>query len=194
MSNGIYLIQENGELVKMTKTRYDSEDYFQAMLERYPDLLAGDQVDPQDPRRWLFVAREVSVHDYENVTGRWSLDHLFLDQDGIPTFVEVKRSTDHRIRREVVGQMLDYAANGTRYWTVEKLRQSAAETAEDIGTNLNKEIVNLLDDSEESAIEAFWDTVEGNLKEGRIRLLFVAEEKLAGSVLAFQPSFTNPSH
>jgi len=45
---------------------------------------------------------------------RWSADHLFLDQDAIPTFVEVKRSTDTRIRREVVGQMLDYAANAIR--------------------------------------------------------------------------------
>jgi hypothetical protein len=30
----------------------------------------------------------------------------------VPTLLEVKRSSDTRIRREVVGQMLDYAANG----------------------------------------------------------------------------------
>ena len=53
---------------------------------------------------------------------RWSLDHLFLDQEGIPTLVEVKRGTDTRIRREVVGQMLDYAANAIVYWPVEELR------------------------------------------------------------------------
>jgi len=46
---------------------------------------------------------------------RWDLadgvlDHLLLDQDGIPTFVECKRASDTRIRREVVAQMLDYAA------------------------------------------------------------------------------------
>jgi len=38
-----------------------------------------------------------------------------LDQDAIPTIVEVKRSTDTRIRREVVGQMLGYAANAVVY-------------------------------------------------------------------------------
>ena len=38
----------------------------------------------------------------EDGAGRWSVDHLFLDQDAIPTLVEVKRSTDTRIRREVV--------------------------------------------------------------------------------------------
>ena len=47
----------------------------------------------------------------EDGGGRWSLDHLFLDQDANPTLVEVKRSTDTRIRREVVGQVLDYVAN-----------------------------------------------------------------------------------
>jgi hypothetical protein len=34
-----------------------------------------------------------------------------FDQNAVPTLVEVKRSSDTRIRREVVGQMLDYAAN-----------------------------------------------------------------------------------
>ena len=50
------------------------------------------------------------------------MDHLFLDQDSIPTIVEVKRSTDTRIRREVVGQLLDYAANAVVYWPVERLQ------------------------------------------------------------------------
>ncbi len=40
----------------------------------------------------------------------------------IPTLVEVKRSTDSRIRREVVGQMLDYAANAVMSPPVEEIR------------------------------------------------------------------------
>jgi len=52
----------------------------------------------------------------------WFVDHLLIDQDGIPTLVEVKRSTDTRIRREVVGQMLDYAANAVVYWPVETIK------------------------------------------------------------------------
>ena len=38
------------------------------------------------------------------------MDHLYIDQNAWPTLVEVKRSKDTRIRREVVGQMMDYAA------------------------------------------------------------------------------------
>jgi hypothetical protein len=34
-----------------------------------------------------------------------------VDEAGVPTLVEVKRSSDTRARREVVARMLDYAAN-----------------------------------------------------------------------------------
>jgi hypothetical protein len=52
----------------------------------------------------------------------------------VPTLVEVKRSSDTRIRREVVGQMLDYAANAVVYWPLERLRATfeASEGAEDV--------------------------------------------------------------
>jgi hypothetical protein len=72
------------------------------------------------PARCLLLPRKV--------VWRWSLDHLFLDQDGVPTLVEVKRGTDTRIRREVVGQMLDYAANGVVYWPLETIRASFGNT------------------------------------------------------------------
>src|SRR3954447_8360768 len=55
-------------------------------------------------------------------------EQLFVDQDGIPTLVEVKRSSDTRLRREVVGQLLDYAANAVLYWPVEKIRAQFEQT------------------------------------------------------------------
>src|SRR5262249_30776823 len=66
---------------------------------------------------------------------RRSLDHLYLDQDAIPTLVEVKRSQDTRIRREVVGQMLDYASNAVVYWPVEEIRKQFEKTCEISGKN-----------------------------------------------------------
>jgi hypothetical protein len=116
VSGGVYLIQQDGKLVEMGEEPYDSEDLLQTLLVEHPNLLAGDQIDNDEPRRWLLVGREVSLASEENAGGRWSVDHLFLDQDAIPTIVEVKRSTDTRIRRAVVGQMLDYAANAVVYW------------------------------------------------------------------------------
>jgi hypothetical protein len=71
--------------------------------------------------------------------------------------------------------MLDYAANGTEYWTMDRLRQSAAETATLKGFTLDEQIEALLDERDVD-IEAYWEQVEQNLREGYIRLIFVADE------------------
>ena len=118
----MFLIQQDGRLVEMREQPYDSEELLQRLLADYPSILAGDQIDSVAPRHWLLVSREVAVPADDGSAARWLLDHLFLDQDGIPTLVEVKRSSDTRIRREVVGQMLDYAANAVVYWPVESVR------------------------------------------------------------------------
>jgi hypothetical protein len=173
----IFLVDEKQEgLIPMTETAYVAEDVLQDLLARYPDLLPGDQIDPENPRRWLLVSREMGVPGDEGEADRWSLDHLFLDQDGVPTFVECKRATDTRSRREVIAQMLDYAANGVEYWNMERIRQSAAETAQQNGKALDDEIARLLD-SGEADIEGYWKTVEANLHEKRVRLLFVMDDQ-----------------
>src|SRR6185312_8918232 len=123
MSPGAYIVEEDGKLVEMTEQPYDSEALLQELLESYPSLLAGDQLGTGDPRRWILVAREVGLASEQDGGDRWSVDHLFLDQDAIPTLVEVKRSSDTRIRREVVGQLIDYAANAVVYWPIETLRR-----------------------------------------------------------------------
>ena len=106
--------------------------------------------------------------------GRWSLDHLFLDQDGIPTFVEVKRSTDTRIRREVIGQMLDYAANGVAYWPVESIRAMYEARVQAAGLDAVATLAEFLGPSSDP--EALWASVKVNLQAGRVRLVFVADE------------------
>jgi hypothetical protein len=171
MSGGIYLIQNDGQLVEMSEEAYGSEDLLQGLLARYPNLLAGDQIDGDTPRRWLLISREVPLASEEDSSGRWSVDHLFLDQDATPTIVEVKRSTDTRIRREVVGQMLDYAANAVLYWPVEALRARFEDNNEDPERNLAE----FLADTDVNP-EEFWRKVKTNLQAGRVRLIFVADE------------------
>ena len=172
----IFLVgDKENSLVSMTETAFDKEDILQVLLENYPDLLPGEQIDPDNPCRWLLVARELGVPSETDEAGRWSLDHLFLDQDGVPTFVECKRALDTRLRREVVAQMLDYAANGTEYWTMDKLRQAATETVRQRGRSLDTEILDLIGESDESEIEAYWKRVEANLRAGKVRLLFVSD-------------------
>lgn len=171
MSGGIYLVQGDGHLVEMTEQDYASEGLLQELLAKYPNLLAGDQIDSDEPRRWLLVSREVSLASEEDSTGRWSVDHLFLDQDAVPTIVEVKRSTDTRIRREVVGQMLDYAANAVVYWPLETLRARFGESREDP----EQDLLDFMDDLSADP-EEFWRKVKTNLQAGKVRLIFVADE------------------
>src|SRR5690606_6393716 len=101
------------------------------------------------------------------------LDHLFLDQDGIPTLIEVKRSTDTRIRREVVGQLLDYAANAVLHLPVEIIRSRFEMRCEREGRSADDELLGLL--GVDSEPEAFWTQVQDNLRVGRVRMVFVAD-------------------
>src|SRR5574341_1426670 len=173
----IFLIDDEGQNPKeMVETAYETEEVLQRLLVTKADLLPGDQINPERPRRWLLVKREMGVPDKADKTDRWSLDHLFLDQDGIPTFVECKRASDTRGRREVVAQMLDYAANGLAYWGVNSLRQASAETARQDGKSLDDEIKQLLGSDDETEVQNYWKLVENNLRSGRVRLVFVADE------------------
>ena len=61
MPGGIYVIQGDGSLVEMEEKAYDSEDLLQGFLAEYPNLLARDQVEVAEPRRWLLISREMSL-------------------------------------------------------------------------------------------------------------------------------------
>ena len=175
-SEGVFLVRD-GQLIEMGASPYNAEADLQALLARYPALLPGRQIDPNDPRKWLLIAREQGVPAREGGPDQWSADHLFVDQDGTPTIVEVKRSTNSQIRREVVGQMLDYAANGVRFWPVERLRDDLARR---LGGRAEADdaLRGFLKDAGAADLEpdAFWRRVDANLRAGRLRMLFVADE------------------
>lgn len=173
MVDNIYLVQDDGRLIEMGEHAYDSEDVLQRLLADYPHLLAGDQIDASAPRRWVLISREVGVPSEEDGAQRWAVDHVFLDQDGIPTLVEVKRSTDTRVRREVVGQMLDYAANAVVYWPIEGLRATFEQQCDSLGHDPVQELESLIGPGADT--EQFWQQVKTNLQAGKVRLIFVAD-------------------
>ncbi|MEI8002981.1 MAG: hypothetical protein WCG94_01460 [Methanothrix sp.] len=174
MASDVFLIQADGQLVEMSEESYGSEADFQELLAKYPNLLAGNQINDAQPRRWLLISREAALPSEENGSDRWSVDHLFLDQDAIPTIVEVKRSSDTRIRREVVGQMLEYAANAVVYWPLEEIRAKFDVTCQAKGLNSEDVLEAFLGPSEDSV--SFWQKTKTNLQAGKIRMLFVADE------------------
>jgi len=174
----IFLLKDSGDLEKVPVRPYDSEGLLQSLIERHPELLAGDQINPEEPVRWMLVKREAGVPAGELQGDRWAADHLLLDQQGIPTFVETKRSSDTRIRREIVGQMLDYAANAQRYWPADRIRSMVAiqHGGTEPADTAMMEFLGL-ESTEDAAtdIETYWAGVDENLRTGRVRLLFVSD-------------------
>jgi hypothetical protein len=176
----IFLLTDDGdELQPVPNVAYKTEDVLQRLIAKHPDLIVGEQIDAEAPPRWLMVAREARIPDSENGGSRWSVDHLLLDQFGRPTFVEAKRSSNTQIRREIVGQILDYAANAIVYWPGDRIR--ALATDQFGGTEKLDEHIGSFSEvgGDESdlgdVVERYWDTVEANLRQGNVRLLFAAD-------------------
>lgn len=167
----IFLLSEREPgLVPFTETAYEKEAHLQDYLARYPDLLPGDQIG-SPARRWLFISRELGVPDSKDAGAKWRLDHLSLDQDGMPTFVECKRSTDTRGRREVVAQMLDYADNGVAYWSIDHIRRAfEASCTEKLPVDTLAEFIRQGDSDGLTypTPEEFWQRVHENLVARRI--------------------------
>ena len=168
MSGGIFLIQQDA-LVEMTGQPYEAEKILQDLIAKYPDLLAGDQINAVEPRRWLLIGPEVGLAPDADTGDRWSVDHLFLDQDAVPTIIETKQSSNTDIRRKIVGQMLEYAANATAYWSIEKLRLRF-----EAGADPEARLMEFLNGSKEP--EEFWQHAGDNLRAGRMRLIFVSDQ------------------
>lgn len=171
MAEGIFVPGDGGVFHAVGETAPESEESLQALIADTPELLPGAEMSPDSPLQWLLIEREAGVPDGEGFPDRWALDHLFVDQNGVPTFVEVKRSTNTEIRRRIVGQMLDYAANAIVYWPADKIRsrlitrvgrdREAVELTERLGVEENP--------------DEFWKIVDTNLRAGSVRMLFVAD-------------------
>jgi hypothetical protein len=167
MSDVLFLEQAGG-FAAVKSQPYESEDLLQKLVAQWPALLAPPGAGASG---LMLVAREMPVPGSLDSGGRWALDHLFLSCEGVPVLVETKRSADPRLRREVVAQMMDYAANGAAHWTVDALRTALARRCLEEGRTMAEEEAAFMG----SGVEAFWQRVKANLLSGNIRLLFVAD-------------------
>ncbi|WP_341738080.1 hypothetical protein [Microcoleus sp. CAWBG640] len=174
MAGGIYLIQDDDRLLEMMEQPYDSEDQLQDLLVTYPNLIAGDQIDRATARKWLLISREVSVPSDEETAVQWSLDHLFIDQNAVPTLVDVRRTPNAALRQQVLGQSIDYAANAVVYWPIDSIIAFFEANCRDRGRDPEQIFEEFL--GADANEDRFWQKVKTNLQAGKIRLVFVAEE------------------
>ena len=178
MTERIYTRDQRGRLEPLEDERFEKEDELQALIAEHPELLDGTQMRPENPLRWILIAREQGIAESSDAAARWAVDLLLADQDALPTLVEVKRGSNPEIRRTVVGQMLEYAAHAARTWTADTLRRTFEESTDTRDLDPDKELEKLLapDGEEEPGAEGFWERVATNLDASRLRLLFVADD------------------
>ena len=176
MTERIYTRDQQGQLEPLEEERFAKEEELQALIAEHPEVLDGEQMRPGAPLRWILIAREQGIAESSDAAARWAVDHLLVDQDAVPTLVEVKRGSNPEIRRTIIGQMLEYAAHAARTWTADTLRQAFEESTDARGLDSSEELGKLLPDGEgEPDADGFWERVATNLAAARLRLLFVAD-------------------
>jgi hypothetical protein len=175
---GVWIPSNEGELVGLRPAGYANEDELQRFVAEHPEVLAATLDGGENVAPWLLVRRELAIVMEEgDERTRWSLDHLFIDAEAVPTLVEVKRSTDPRARREVVAQMLDYAASFRAYWSADSLRSLWTESFDGAASSSSAEAAMdaFLSTTTFDGETDFWSAVQTNITGNRLRLLFVGD-------------------
>jgi hypothetical protein len=114
----------------------------------------------------MLIRREAPV-------GGGDLDHLFVDHEAMPTLVETKQAANREGRRKVVAQMLDYAASAAGEWDASKLTAWLEERCEADGVEPAQALAAL--DPDPADPNDFWAQVEQNLRDGKVRLIFISD-------------------
>ncbi|WP_420633053.1 hypothetical protein [Candidatus Palauibacter sp.] len=164
-----------GRLEGIHEETFRGEDDLQALIAEHPELIDGEQIRPDDARRWILIAREKGIAETADTGARWALDHLIIDQDARPTLVEVKLHDNSDIHRKIVGQMLEYAAHASETWTADDLRRTFEESERRRDRDPDEVLAELLLGKAEPDPDRFWDRVSTNLAAKRLRLLFIAD-------------------
>ncbi len=163
MAERIYSRGETGKLESLEEEPFTTEDELQALVADHPEVLDGEQIQPGDRRRWLLITREKGVSESPQTGAQWSVDHLIVDQDAVPTLVEVKRGANPEIRRTIVGQMLEYASHAATTWAGDELRRTFEETCHARGIVPDEALEELLQTGGDPDADDFWQKVTANL-------------------------------
>ncbi|MES2120354.1 MAG: DUF4268 domain-containing protein [Pseudomonadota bacterium] len=170
----IYQVGADGTLTRMKPGQPANEDEIQRMIANHPEMVAGSD----EPL--LLVERECAISDKAEGSGRWSLDHLFVTRDARPVLVEVKQASNTQLRREVVGQLVEYAANAVVHWNRDSIRANFVACCGGDEEAASESLRNFLgegsDQTGSSDPEQFWNRVEANLRAGELSMVIVADQ------------------
>lgn len=125
------------------------EDDLQEILAEHPELIPG------------VAATAVACREFQSEVG--PADIVVVDEGGQVTVVECKLATNPQIRREIIGQLFDYASRLWRMDIDEFSRRWRARTGQPLFEPGDAGV-------------ALRDAVEANLASGRFRLVLAVDE------------------
>ncbi len=170
MASSLFHLDRQGALHPLREAGYASDTELQDLVALHPALLGGD---PEAGGGWFAIARKGAPPEGASDSPRWSVDHLFLAKDGVPTLAQTLRTADKPALGDLFGQILYYAANGGDWWPEDGLRSAFAAkhaTADRDGVEALRDFI-----GKDADTDAFWSDVRANLAAGRIRMVFVVD-------------------
>jgi hypothetical protein len=140
-----------------------SEAYIQALVHAHPTCLPIAEIDP------MFSGPVAICTELNTLAG--AIDNFMVTPSGLPVLVECKLWRNPEGRREVVGQILDYAKELSR-WSSSDLQREVSRRLKRDGNPL-LEMVRAVDPTVDEI--QFNDALTANLRRGRFLLLIVGD-------------------
>jgi len=147
-----------------TSERGYDEAFVQDLILNHPDLLPLGEIEPG-------LSLPIALCD-ELPTPAGPLDAVFITREGVPILAECKLWKNPQARREVVGQILDYAKE-IRTWSYEDLQRAVAQRVRTPRYSLFGAVAECAADPIDET--DFIDSVTTNLRRGRFILLVVGD-------------------
>lgn len=139
------------------------EAFIQALVHAHPGVLPIAEIDP------IFAGAIPVCRELNTTAG--PIDNFLITPSGLPVLVECKLWRNPEGRREVVGQILDYAKELSR-WSSSDLQREVSRRLKVEGNPL-LDLVRAVDSGVDEV--AFNDAVTSNLRRGRFLLLIVGD-------------------
>jgi len=143
-------------------SRYD-ESHIRDLIFSHPEILPVAEIDP-NYGRLIPVCRELR-------TPAGPIDAVFVNERGLLTLIECKLWRNPQARREVVGQILDYAKELGR-WRYEDIQREVSSALKRPGNTLYDLVRERHPDVAE---DVFVDSAARCLRSGRFLLLIVGD-------------------
>jgi hypothetical protein len=141
-----------------------SEAYIQALVHKHPACLPIAKIDPM-------FSGPVPICTELNTPPAGAIDNFMVTPSGLPVLVECKLWRNPEARREVVGQILDYAKVLSRW--------SSSDLQREVCRRLNRDGNPMLDMVRQADPQVderqFNDALTANLRRGRFLLLIVGD-------------------